>query len=60
MNEIKCACLLPRGDGFYTVDLRWQGDSDKAADKAAGKMRAEKQYAKNIKKACASGFSATI
>ena len=34
--------------------------SDKAADKAAGKMRAEKQYAKNIKKACASGFSATI
>ena len=34
MRKIKCACLLPRGDGIYTVDPRWEGDSDKAADKA--------------------------
>ena len=34
MRKIKCACLLPRGDGIYTVDPRWKGDSDKAADKA--------------------------
>ena len=36
------------------------GRSDKAADKLAGQMRAEKQYAKNIKKAAASGFSVTM
>ena len=34
--------------------------SDKAAVKLAGQMRAEKQYTKNIKKACSSGFSATF
>ena len=37
------------------------GRSDKAADKLAGQIRAEKQYAKNIKKAAGvRGFSAQI
>ena len=34
MRKIKCACLQPRGNGIYTVDPRWKGDSNKAADKA--------------------------
>ena len=29
-----CACLQPRGDGIYTIDPRWKGESDKGADKA--------------------------
>ena len=33
-REGKCACLQPRGNGIYTVDPRWKGDSNKAADKA--------------------------
>jgi hypothetical protein len=34
MRKIKCACLQPRGDGIYTIDPRWKGESDKGADKA--------------------------
>jgi hypothetical protein len=34
MRKIKCACLEPRGDGIYTIDPRWKGDSEKSVDKA--------------------------
>ena len=30
----KVRCLQPRGDGIYTIDPRWKGESDKGADKA--------------------------
>ena len=34
MVKIKCACLEPRGQGVYTIDPSWQGETDRNADKA--------------------------
>ena len=33
-RKLMCACLQPQGDGIYTIDPRWKGDSTKSKDKA--------------------------